>query len=48
VERRRAFPRLGLNDGFDVVPYQRLLLDAALELLDPFGYDESRLRWALS
>ena len=36
VERRRVFPRLGLNDGFDVVPYQRLLLDAALELLDPF------------
>src|SRR5919108_3091558 len=43
-ERVRAFPRLGPDDGFDVAQYQALLLDAALELLVPFGYDEARLR----
>src|SRR5262249_21387428 len=43
-ERVRAFPRLGPDDGFDVAQYQAMLLDAALELLVPFGYDEARLR----
>jgi DNA polymerase-2 len=46
-ERVRAFPRLGPDDGFDVGQYQALLLDAALELLTPFGYDAARLRGAL-
>jgi hypothetical protein len=46
-ERVRAFPRLGPDDGFDVVQYQALLPDAALELLTPFGYDAARLRGAL-
>jgi hypothetical protein len=27
-----------------VVQYQAMLLDAALELLVPFGYDEARVR----
>jgi DNA polymerase-2 len=43
-ERVRAFPRLGPDDGFDVAQYQAMLLDAALELLAPFGYNEVRLR----
>ncbi|MGH8065341.1 MAG: DNA polymerase domain-containing protein [Candidatus Entotheonellia bacterium] len=43
-ERVRAFPRLGPEDGFDVVQYQAMLLDAALELLVPFGYDAARVR----
>jgi DNA polymerase II len=47
AERVRAFPRLGPDDGFDVAQYQALLLDAALELLTPFGYDAARLRRAL-
>jgi DNA polymerase-2 len=47
-ERVRAFPRLGPDDGFDVAQYQSMLLDAALELLVPFGYDEARLRQALA
>jgi DNA polymerase-2 len=47
-ERVRAFPRLGPDDGFDVAQYQALLLDAALELLTPFGYDAARLHQALS
>jgi DNA polymerase II len=46
-ERVRAFPRLGPDDGFDVAQYQAMLLDAALELLTPFGYDAARLRGAL-
>jgi DNA polymerase II len=46
-ERMRAFPRLGPDDGFDVRAYQALLLDAALELLTPFGYDAAWLRRAL-
>jgi DNA polymerase II len=46
-ERVRAFPRLGPDDGFDIVQYQAMLLDAALELLVPFGYDEVRLRRAI-
>jgi DNA polymerase-2 len=47
-ERVRAFPRLGPDDGFDVAQYQTMLLDAALELLVPFGYDEARLRQAMA
>ncbi len=47
VERVRAFPRLGPDDGFDVAQYQAFLLDAALEVLAPFGYDAARLRRAL-
>jgi DNA polymerase II len=47
-ERVRAFPRLGPDDGFDVAQYQALLLDAALELLVSFGYDEARLRRAMA
>jgi DNA polymerase-2 len=47
AERVRAFPRLGPDDGFDVQQYQTMLLDAALELLAPFGYDEARLRGAI-
>ncbi|MBI3326558.1 MAG: DNA polymerase [Nitrospinae bacterium] len=43
-ERVRAFPRLGPDDGLDVPKYQALLLDAALELLTPFGYAEGQLR----
>jgi DNA polymerase elongation subunit (family B) len=43
-ERVRAFPRLGPDDGFDAARYQAMLLDAALELLMPFRYDEARLR----
>jgi DNA polymerase elongation subunit (family B) len=46
-ERVRAYPRLGPDDGFDVRAYQAMLLDAALELLTPFGYDAARLRRAL-
>jgi DNA polymerase-2 len=46
-ERVRAYPRLGPDDGVDVRAYQALLLDAALELLRPFGYDAARLRRAL-
>jgi DNA polymerase-2 len=46
-ERVRAFPRLGPDDGFDVAQYQAMLVDAALELLTPFGYDAARLRGAL-
>jgi DNA polymerase elongation subunit (family B) len=45
--RVRAFPRLGPDDGFDVRAYEAMLLDAALELLTPFGYDAARLRRAL-
>jgi DNA polymerase-2 len=44
AERVRAFPHLGLDDGLDVAQYQAMLLDAALELLVPFGYDEATLR----
>ena len=47
-ERVRAFPRLGPDDGFDVAQYQAMLLDAVLELLVPFGYDEARLRRAMA
>jgi DNA polymerase elongation subunit (family B) len=47
-ERVRAFPRLGPDDGFDVAQYQAMLLDAALELLAPFGYDEAQLRQAMA
>jgi hypothetical protein len=43
----RAYPGLGPDDGVDVRTYQGLLLDAALELLMPFGYDAARLRRAL-
>jgi DNA polymerase-2 len=46
-ERVRAFPRLGPDDGFDVAQYQAMLLDAALELLVPFGYNEVQLREAM-
>jgi DNA polymerase II len=46
-ERVRAYPRLGADDGFDLRAYQALLLDAALELLTPFGYDAARLRGTL-
>ena len=48
AERVRAFPRLGPDDGFDVAQYQAMLLDAALELLVPFGYDEAQLRQAMA
>ncbi len=47
-ERVRAFPRLGPDDGFDVAQYQAMLLDAALELFVPFGYDAARLRQAMA
>jgi DNA polymerase elongation subunit (family B) len=47
-ERVRAYPQLGPDDGVDVRAYQALLVDAALELLTPFGYDAARLRRALS
>jgi DNA polymerase II len=47
-ERVRAFPRLGPDDGFDVAQYQAMLCDAALELLAPFGFDEARLRQAMT
>jgi DNA polymerase-2 len=47
-ERVRAFPRLGPDDGFDVAQYQAMLLDAALELLGSFGYDEAQLRQAMA
>jgi DNA polymerase elongation subunit (family B) len=46
-ERVRAFPQFGPDDGVDVRAYQAILLDAALELLTPFGYDTARLRRAL-
>jgi DNA polymerase-2 len=46
-ERVRAYPRLGPDDSVDVRAYQAMLLDAALELLTPFGYDAARLRGAL-
>jgi DNA polymerase elongation subunit (family B) len=46
-ERVRAYPRLGSDDGVDLRAYQAMLLDAALELLTPFGYDAARLRRAL-
>jgi DNA polymerase elongation subunit (family B) len=46
-ERVRAFPHLGADDGFDVAQYQTMMLDTALELLVPFGYDAARLRQAL-
>jgi DNA polymerase II len=45
-ERVRAFPRLGPDDGFDVAQYQAILLDAALELLVPFGYTAIQVREA--
>jgi DNA polymerase II len=48
AERVRAFPRLGPDDGFDVAQYQAMLLDAALELLVPFGYNAARLRQAMA
>jgi hypothetical protein len=44
AERVRASPRLGLDDDIDARAYQATLLDAALELLTPFGYDAARLR----
>jgi DNA polymerase-2 len=47
-ERVRAFPRLGPDDGFDIAQYQAMLLDAAMELLVSFGYDEVRLRQAIA
>ena len=47
AERVRAFSRLGPDDGIDVAAYQAMLLDAALELLTPFGYDKGRLRRAI-
>jgi DNA polymerase II len=43
-ERVRAFPHLSPDDQMDVAHYQTMLLDAALELLVPFGYDEAMLR----
>jgi DNA polymerase elongation subunit (family B) len=43
-ERVRAFPCLQSEDRVDVAHYQALLLDAALELLTPFGRDEAWLR----
>jgi DNA polymerase-2 len=48
TERVRAFPRLGPDDGVDVAQYQAMLLDAALELLVPFGYNVARLRQAMA
>jgi DNA polymerase-2 len=47
-ERVRAFPCLSPDDGVDVAQYQAMLLDAALELLVPFGYDKVRLRGTLA
>jgi hypothetical protein len=43
-ERVRAFPRLAPDNGFDIAPYQAMLLDAGLELWGAFGYDEAWLR----
>jgi DNA polymerase-2 len=48
AERVRVFPRLAPDDGFDVRQYQAMLLDAALELLVSFGYDEPLLRRAMA
>jgi DNA polymerase II len=48
AERVRAFPRLGPDDGIDVARYQTMLLDAALELLGPFGYNAAQLRQAMA
>jgi DNA polymerase-2 len=47
-ERVRAFPFLQPGDGVDGARYQAMLLDAALELLTPFGCDEAWLRQAIS
>jgi DNA polymerase-2 len=47
-ERVRTFPRLGPDDGFDIAHYQAMLLDAALELLGSFGYNEAQLRRAMA
>jgi DNA polymerase elongation subunit (family B) len=47
AERVRAYPSLSPHDRIDVAAYQRMLLDAALELSVPFGYDTTRLRRAL-
>ena len=47
AERVRGSPRLSPDDGCDVGAYQDMLLDAALELLTPFGYDAARLRCTL-
>jgi DNA polymerase-2 len=44
AERVRAFPCLQPGDGVDSARYQAMLLDAALELLTPFGYDGAWLR----
>jgi DNA polymerase elongation subunit (family B) len=43
-ERVRAFPLVRPDDRIDVARYQAMLLDAALELVTPFGYDEARVR----
>jgi DNA polymerase II len=48
AERVRAFPRLGPDDRIDIAAYQAMLLDAALELLVPFGYDAARVRRAMA
>jgi DNA polymerase-2 len=40
----RAFPYLRPEDGVDSAQYQAMLLDAALELLTPFGRDSAWVR----
>jgi AcrR family transcriptional regulator len=44
----RAYPSLSPDDRIDRAAYQAMLLDAALELLVTFGYDEGTLRAALA
>jgi DNA polymerase-2 len=48
AERVRAYPSLSPDDRIDCAAYQAMLLDAALELLVPFGYDEGTLRAAMA
>lgn len=48
AERVRAYPCLSLDERIDYAAYQALLLDAALELLTPFGYDAAAVRAAMA
>jgi hypothetical protein len=47
AERVRASPPLSPDERMDVGTYQAMRLDAALELLVPFGDDAARLRRSL-
>jgi DNA polymerase-2 len=44
-ERVRAFPGLRPEDGVDIAQYQRLLRDAAAEILTPFGWEAAGQGW---